>query len=232
MRKVKNNGTILIIIWNILLLSVYNYLLLYVANGSIHGAVTWGLTMPFVGWLINIYVRRCKVIQWSIWIMWITSMLATLNSVVGKVVIDYQYHKVSRGISYTIITIMAVGFGVYQANIIQFGLDQLQDASTTEITAFISWFIWTYCINYCTITNFLHMCMTKEHRIIGLLVTSVCVILVISSLFLFEKSLTKEPNTQNPIRLIYRVIKHAIKHKHPEQRSAFTYCASRFNLQH
>ena len=27
---------------------------------------------------------------------------------------------------------------------LQFGLDQLQDASTTEITAFIHWYVWTY----------------------------------------------------------------------------------------
>ena len=30
--------------------------------------------------------------------------------------------------------------------------------------------------------------------------------------------------TINPFKLIYRVFKYAIKHKHPEQRSAFTYC--------
>ena len=63
MRKVKNNGAILIIVWNILLLSVYSYLLIYIANGSIHGTITWGLTLPLVGWLINIYVRRYKVIK-------------------------------------------------------------------------------------------------------------------------------------------------------------------------
>ena len=220
-RKVKNNGAILIIIWNILLQSVCNYVLTYVANGSIHGIITWGLTLPLVGWLINIYVRRYKVIQWSIWTMWITSMLATINSVVTKVVIDHD-HKLSKGISTAIVTIMAVGFGGYQANIVQFGLDQLQDASTTEITAFISWFVWTYYSNG-AITNFVHMCMTKEHRIFGLLVNCTCVTLVVSSLFLFEKSLTKEPNTQNPITLIYRVMRYAIKHKHPQQRSAFTY---------
>ena len=69
--------------------------------------------------------------------MWITAMLATLNSIVGKVAMT---HKVSRQIHTAIITTMAVGFPwrIYQANIIQFGLDQLQDALITEITTFIS----------------------------------------------------------------------------------------------
>ncbi len=221
MRKVKNNGAILIIVWNILLLSVYQYLLIFVATGLKEGPIAWGVTLPIVGWMINNFVRRYKVIQWSIWIMWITSILATLNSVIDKVVMGY--HNFSRGISLTMISIMAIGFGGYQANAIQFGLDQLQDASTTEITAFISWYVWTY---YSTgaIVSFLHMCMKQEYHIFGLLVTCTCVTLVVCSLFLFEKSLTKEPKTQNPITLIYRVIRYAIKHKHPEQRSAFTYC--------
>ena len=75
MRKVKNNGAILIIVWNILLLSVYQYLLIFVAKGLKEGPIAWGVTLPIVGWMINIFVRRYKVIQWIIWIMWITSIL-------------------------------------------------------------------------------------------------------------------------------------------------------------
>ena len=39
--------------------------------------------------------------------------------------------------------IAAIGYGGYQANIIQFGIDQLHDASTEEIQAFISWYVWS-----------------------------------------------------------------------------------------
>ena len=153
--------------------------------------------------------------------MWITSMLATLNSVVAKVAI--RYHNVFRRISLAMTSIMAIGFGGYQANVIQFGLDQLQDASTTEITAFICWYVWTYFSNS-TVMSLLRMCTKKEHHIFVLLIACTCVTLVVSSLFLFENSLTKEPKTQNPITLIYKVIRYAVKHKYPEQRSAFTYC--------
>ena len=43
-------------------------------------------------------------------------------------------------------------------------------------------------------------------------------------LLLFHQWLTKEPVTQNPLKLIYKVIKYAINTKRPQQRSAFTYC--------
>ena len=41
---------------------------------------------------------------------------------------------------------------------------------------------------------------------------------------IFNHHLIKEPTTQNPFKLIYQVIKYAIKHKQPRLRSAFTYC--------
>ena len=41
---------------------------------------------------------------------------------------------------------------------------------------------------------------------------------------MFNHWLMKEPVTQNPFKLVYSVIRYAIKHKHPEYRSAFTYC--------
>ena len=46
----------------------------------------------------------------------------------------------------------------------------------------------------------------------------------LSSMLMFNHWLVKEPVTQNPFKLVYSVIRYAIKHKHPECRSAFTYC--------
>ena len=46
---------------------------------------------------------------------------------------------------------------------------------------------------------------------------------MICSSFIFSSCLVKEPVTQNPFKLIYKVIRYAIKQKHPRCRSAFTY---------
>ena len=40
---------------------------------------------------------------------------------------------------------------------------------------------------------------------------------------LFNNVLIKEPVTQNPFKIVYGVIKYAMKHKTPRLRSAFTY---------
>ena len=41
---------------------------------------------------------------------------------------------------------------------------------------------------------------------------------------MFKHWLVKEPLIQNSFKLVYSVSRYAIKHKHPECRSAFTYC--------
>ena len=222
MRKLKNKGAVVVIVWNFLVASVYNYLISsIVPNGSELTAVALGLTLPFAGWLADIQLGRYKVIRWSIWIMWIASMLITISSVVGQLVPGH--HNTFKFIFQILAFVLAIGFGGYQANIIQFGLDQLQDASTTEITAFIIWYVWTYFSNG-ALFQFAYVCVKPDYNIFGQLIVSMSLTVVISSSYFVDYLLINEPVTQNPFKLIYHVIRYAIKNKHPQFRSAFTYC--------
>ena len=47
---------------------------------------------------------------------------------------------------------------------------------------------------------------------------------MLSLTLLLDDILVKEPVTQNPFKLVYKVIQYAIKNKYPRHRSAFTYC--------
>ena len=221
-RKLNNKGAIIVLAWNFLAASVYNYFMALIEPKGLEiTMVVLGFTLPFAGWLADIRFGRYKVIRWSMWIMWISSILATMNSVMAQNIPGH--HNTFMVISYILSFILAFGFGGYQANIIQFGLDQLQDASTIEITAFITWYVCTYSCNG-TLFNFTNICLNSKYFIFGQLIVCMSVtIIVISSLFL-ESLLIKEPVIQNPIALIYKVVKYAIKHKHPRYRSAFTYC--------
>ena len=222
-RKLKNKGAIMILIWNFLVVSVFNYLKVFVQipGGASIVTITMGFTLPLAGWLADVYLGWYKMIRWSMWVMWIASMLATLSSVVAQLVDSYYY--INKTVSFVMFFIMATGFGGYQANIVQFGLDQLQDASTTEITAFIRWYVWTF-LSSRAIFQFSLSCLKDEYHIIGLVLVSISLTIVISSSFMLNSCLVKEPVTQNPFKQIYKVIKYAINNKHPRCRSAFTYC--------
>ena len=64
----------------------------------------------------------------------------------------------------------------------------------------------------------------------GPLFITVCLTLVVSTNYLFSNHLIKEPVTQNLFKLIYKVVRYAIKIKHSRQRSALL--TGKMNLLH
>ena len=70
-RKLKNKGAIIVLIWNFFVVSVCNYLItaLIVPLGWEITTVAWGLILPFAGWLADIRYGRYKVMRWRMWIM-------------------------------------------------------------------------------------------------------------------------------------------------------------------
>ena len=224
MRRLKNKGAIMVLIWNYLITSVLHFSTKkYADHGILFNVqlVTGGLTLPIAGWLADVYFGRYKVIRWSMWIMWITTVLAIASSIAAHFV--HSYNKVNSYTIEALMIIMIVGLGGFQANAILFGIDQLHDASTNEITSFISWFVWSYYGSKVVIDVVLE-CTQKEYRLTGTLVICTHLSIALSSMFLFKHWLVKEPVTQNPFKLVYKVIKYAINNKYPRYRSAFTYC--------
>ena len=228
MRQVKNKEAILILVWNYLLMSI----LFFNTEISVYHFnfpysiqyVLLGLMLPFAGWLADVYFGRFKVIRFCIWMMWISVMLATLGSVSAKFLDEYSKIIIDKYLIGALMTLALVGLGGFQSNVIQFGIDQLHDASTSEITSFISWYVWTASFSG-LVVQLSFTCISKEYYIIRMLVMCIYVSLALSLMFIFNHVLIREPVTQqNPFKLVYNVVKHAIKNKHPRCRSAFTYC--------
>ena len=222
LRRLKNKGAILILIWSFLCASVFRF---YWHTTDDYGieflvqASVFGLTLSIAGWIADIHIGRYRVISLSMWIMWAALMLATMSSVFANTMDNYT-SKIDRYVNGVLMTVGALGAGGFQANVIQFGMDQLHDASTSEITSFIIWYVWTY-PSSSFIVYIIIGCLTKWY---WKLTICICLSLALSSMLVFNHWLVKEPVTQNPFKLVYSVVRYAIKHKHPECRSAFTYC--------
>ena len=223
LRRLKNKGAIVVLIHNFLAFTMYVYLSRHQPEGKLTSYfITWGLTIPLLGWLADVRIGRHNLIRWSIWIMWIGFMLATVSSVIASfVTTDINI------LTTVLLTVAAAGFGGHQANVIQYGLDQLQDASTDEITAFISWYVWTS-ISASVIIHYTSICVFKQYSILPKLAVCICLTIALIMTFYTKHTLISEPVTQNPFKLIYNVLKYAIKNKYPRCRSAFTYCEDEF----
>ena len=117
--------------------------------------------------------------------------------------------------------------------ILQLGLDQMPDASSSSITSFIAWFVFSISAGS-WIGEFLYVVL--KDNCFGLFADPISITQLLSLFpvlfaslilvldFLFAQSwLIIEPNQPKSFTLIYRVLKFAAKHKAPLNRSALTY---------
>ena len=138
LRRVKNRGAILILIWSYCISSLYFYIS-YTAS-RVYGYLVFaliqisaGFMIPLAGWLADIRFGRYKVIHFSMRTMWISSLLLTASLIISQ---SLDLHNLSM-VLHLFLLPLGVGYGGFQANIIQFGVDQLCDASSTEIKTFV-----------------------------------------------------------------------------------------------
>ena len=127
-----------------------------------------------------------------------------------------------------------VGFTACTVTSLQLGLDQMPDASSSNITSFTKWFAFSICLgmwisdsvwslfsNYC----FSGPEATDHGQVFSLLPVLSMSIMCCTIFLLAPKWLTIEPKSPQSLRTIchYQVLKFAAKHKSPLNRSALTY---------
>ena len=223
LRRVKNRGAILILIWSYCISSLYFYISYNISRVYSYLVfamlqISVGFTIPLAGWLADIRFGRYKVIRFSMCSMWISSLLLTASLIILQSLDLYNLSKVLH----LFLVPLALGYGGFQANVIQFGVDQLCDASSTEIKTFVTWYFWTIFSSIATVSTAC-LYISEEYKLLVPLLVCLQLTLAVSLGILFNKVLIKEPVTQNPFKTVYGVIKYALKHKSPRLRSAFTY---------
>ena len=134
------------------------------------------------------------------------------------------------------LVIYQFGLGLFEANAIQFGTDQLQFASNEKLSVFVNWYFWSL-----HTTNIVHPIImfvglavpavlhnesyTYFSTVVVLGVTSISLIFIM--LFCCcgcHRHLAREPVGRfNPVNHIIKVLKYARQHCQPVFRSAFTY---------
>ena len=229
-RRVKTKGALLVLAWNFIATSVLWFIISFSLNSAepfkktTMGALLLAVALPLVGWLADSCIGRYKVIYCSSLILWTALVLDTINTIIQELLDGYEH--INTVVVQVLFSLTIIGLGGFLSTIMSFGLDQLFDASTNEVSAFIMWCIWTsstptfidILTSYYMVQN-RHLCVLFGH-----LLSCAFLTLILISLFCCNNWLIKEPISRNPLKLIYRVSKYAIKNKYPQNRSAFTYC--------
>ena len=151
--------------------------------------------------------------------MWLTIITTT----VFQILIQSGVIKVSNDINVSIFAllyiVLCIGLGGFQANIIQLGIDQLTEASSTDITSFITSYVLTLFTSGVAF-QFINICNpaleTEGYSVFIMLYVAVCLTLAVCLDFIFESCLVKDcvPVTTNSVTLIARVMKFAFVNRH------------------
>ena len=95
---------------------------------------------------------------------------------------------------------MGIGLGTFLANIVQFGIDQLIDASSTEIKSVIAWYTMTIFTS-----GIVMYCSYCVNEYVAVLIIAIFLNLAVCSDFIVGHWLTKEQIIENPLPLVLKV---------------------------
>ena len=208
------------------------------------------LLYPLVGHLTDVYLTRYRSLILSYGILIFTACAAVVcsgidlaASSIWKIVIFH--HEKTAVLWFIMFIVYSIGLGLFEANAIQFGLDQLLEASTPKLIAFIYWYYWAQNVGSlilfyitgsgliiteeidlmtnATISKALHKQSSNSVIIPQLIGMTIILIGILIKFCTTKKHFYIQKTGLNPFKNIYKVLKYSWKHKVPEHRSAFTY---------
>ena len=233
-----------------------NYFIVYVAkyNTAMSASMLVGvsyLLYPVYGWIADVYVSNYRIIRVSFAVLLLSSLAALVTDVLYSVEYNGQYScgTIVGAIAFLLGT---MGLGMYESNAIQFGMDQMIEASSEQLSSYIHWYFWcahigpllVFCVSSSIVLlpTGIHFKVPKHGMdyIIGLILmvsTMISILLMLVNvilLFCWKRFFHIEQISRNPLKIIYKVLQYYYQHKYPERRSAFTYwendIPSRINL--
>ena len=199
------------------------------------------LLYPLCGWIADVYLSSFKAIKFSFF-------AASFSSVMTYLISLYSLFYPSTHASVVNFTLIAalfgmLGLGLYEANAIQFALNQMVEASSEQLSSFVYWYIW--CANVAPLFMYYFSlaivyslnCVLEIEEIdhgarpfFSIFIninSSLALILVLFNLcfaLYYQKFLHIEEIKRNPLKTVMQVLKYSYRHKQPEHRSAFCYC--------
>lgn len=247
-RLLKSRGALLVLIWNLLVFSYQGLALGTIIKlfPGISKSYPWKIVVaiimlkeclpfliyPIAGWIADAKIGRYKVIKGSLWIMWIGALLLVLEEIVRYTLKDVELtnpgdDSATLPVIVIVYIINAIGIAGFQANLIPFGVDQMEDGSSDQYSAFVHWYYWTRncsfglliqiaiqsAKDYCQANNNPNLFEpTDRYNLIILILQVALVSLALCLDLIFsDRVLNKDPKTYNPIKKVWKISKFVAK---------------------
>ena len=209
---------------------------------------------PIAGFIADVYIGRCKMVKISLVLLAIGYMVLLAAFLLGGQKSVFKHSEANAAIWVNVVRMVAfliisAGGGAFEATIIPFGVDQLQGASSAEISSYFYFFyfsrnfgmvlgvaiysivLWTSLkMNSIEFENYLEFMSDNPHinelygvlqPLVTLVILTVGIILIICLYhWLFQNTLW-----ENPVKLIAKILCYAVTvRRHlPVRNRAFRY---------
>ena len=98
------------------------------------------LLYPLLGWMADVYFTRYKFILLGAVAVIISTLAMILSAALFLV---YQDDRGIFALTGVAIVIGLIGLGMFESTAIQFGMDQMPEASSRQLASFIQWYYWS-----------------------------------------------------------------------------------------
>ena len=235
-----SKGILLLLTWSVLIHSfgyylyfqflsnVPSFLYLFIAVLVVRAVVF--LLYPVAGLMCEVCLSRYKlmIVGTIVALIGIFIAVPTLTMVViNKLKGDYfeETCKKNECLDYQLLVpacvglvIYQFGLGLFEANAIQFGTDQLQFASNDKLSVFVNWYFWSLYT-----TNIIYPIFLFSGAILGVFSFVSISIMLLCCCGCHSHFTTEPVGRINPVKHIFKVLNYARHHSQPLFRSAFTY---------
>ena len=257
-RRLKGSGVLFVLLWNLLLFSYHQSalgnLVNLVARMSRHATKPWQLAVisaaladilpklfyPLAGWLADAKLGRYKVMRYSLWMMWMGSLMLILTSIINYSLLipdsvdNNNIPKYTIAVHVVVYIINALGIAGYHVNVIPFGIDQMEGPSGEQIASFIHWYYWTRNFNFGVIVQFAIQIkwpycdsLPEHYQRLDLIILIIQMVFLTAALcldFLFSSKLFKDVKIHDPVKKVTKISAFILKHDQPVgRRMAHTY---------
>ena len=187
----------------------------------------------------TVVIGLCFILAFILLMVLAEIVVLVTNLKVHSLITYYNYstmfHQAEGLIAFILVIISLVTFMIglagYQANLVQLGLDQLFEAPSQYLSLFILYAIWTFKLGSVplTVTFPLFLCRDPIHqaaiKVLAFFPLIIAVFLILLLVISWRKHhwFYTEAGHENPYKTVFKIINFARKHKHPLQRSAFTF---------
>ena len=187
------------------------------------------VSAPLSGWLADAKFGNYKVFSVGAVLLFIATVLNCLF-----MILETQNLKINSSLTWIHLCfsygLLVLGVCACIVTALPLGLDQMPDASSSNIESYIAWFVCSICIGSFIGEGLEYIgrkcideAMYTSYTLILALLLVICMTPVLASKFLLNPWLIIEPKSPQSLKTMYCVLKFAAKHKAPLNRSALTY---------